>query len=47
MALFVPEAHAGLFEKVERRFRLLLCKNIVTGITETQFDMWLTTCVFP
>lgn len=41
MAFIVPEAHAGLFEEVERRFRLLLSKNIVTGISETQFDMWL------
>ena len=41
MAFLVPEAHAGLFEEVERRFRLLLSKNIVTGISETQFDMWL------
>lgn len=41
MAFFVPEAHAELFEEVERRFRLLLAKNIVTGITETQFDKWL------
>ena len=37
----VPEAHVGLFGEVERRFRLLLSKNIVTGIRETQFDMWL------
>lgn len=41
MTFHVPEAHIGLFEEVERRFRLLLSKNIVTGITETQFDMWL------
>lgn len=41
MAFFVPEAHAGLFEEVERRFRLLLSKNIVTGIKEAQFDKWL------
>lgn len=41
MAFHVPEKLAGLFEEVERRFRLLLAKNIVTGITETQFDKWL------
>lgn len=41
MAFHVPEKQAGLFEEVERRFRLLLSKNIVTGISETQFDKWL------
>lgn len=41
MAFHVPVAHAGLYEEVERRFRLLLAKNIVTGIKETQFDKWL------
>lgn len=41
MAFHVPEKQAGLFEEVERRFRLLLAKNIVTGISETQFDKWL------
>ena len=41
MTFYVPEAHVGLFEEVDRRFRLLLCKNIVTGVTETQFDKWL------
>lgn len=41
MTFHLPEANVGLFEEVERRFRLLLSKNIVTGISETQFDMWL------
>lgn len=41
MAFYVPEKQVGLFEEVERRFRLLLTKNIVTGISEMQFDKWL------
>ena len=41
MTFHVTETYAGLFEEVERRFRLLLNKNVVTGITETQFDLWL------
>jgi len=41
MTFHVPEKHIGLFEEVERRFRLLLAKNIVTGISEMQFDKWL------
>jgi hypothetical protein len=41
MAFHVPEIQGGLFEEVERRFRLLLGKNIVTGVSETQFDKWL------
>lgn len=45
MAFHVAEQHAGLFEGVERRFRLLLSKNVVTGITEMQFDKWLSNLV--
>lgn len=41
MAFHVPEKHVGQFEDVERRFRLLLAKNIVTGVSEIQFDKWL------
>jgi len=41
MGFHVPAQHAGLYDDVERRFRLLLAKNIVTGISETRFDMWL------
>lgn len=42
MAFTIPAQHAGLFEEVERRFRLLLAKQIVTGVSELQFDKWLT-----
>jgi len=42
MAFHVPAADEGLFEEVESRFRLLLAKHIVTGITEFQFNKWLT-----
>ncbi len=42
MTFFVPTLHAGLFEEVERHFRLLLAKQIVTGVSELQFDKWLT-----
>lgn len=42
MAFHVPTADEGLFDEVERRFRLLLAKHIVTGITEFQFNKWLT-----
>ncbi|KQV96641.1 hypothetical protein [Pelomonas sp. Root1237] len=45
MTFHVAEKHAGLFEQVERRFRLLLSRNVVTGITETQFDKWLSNLV--
>lgn len=41
MAFYVPENQAGLFDDVEIRFRLLIAKNIVTGISEMQFDKWL------
>lgn len=41
MAFHVPPEHAGLFEEIDRRFRLLLFKNIVTGVSELQFDKWL------
>lgn len=42
MAFRVPTANEGLFDEVEHRFRLLLAKHIVTGITEFQFNKWLT-----
>lgn len=42
MTFHVPDRHAGLFDEVERRFRHLLSKAIVTGVTEMQFDKWLT-----
>jgi len=42
MAFQVPAAHEGLVEEVEGRFRLLLAKHIVTGVTEFQFNKWLT-----
>ena len=45
MVFRVAEEHAGLFEEVERRFRLLLAKNVVTGISEMQFDKWLSNLV--
>jgi hypothetical protein len=45
MTFHVAEKDAGLFQKVERGFRLLLSRNVVTGITETQFDKWLTNLV--
>lgn len=45
MTFHVAEKYAGLFEEVERRFRMLLSKNVVTGITETQFDKWLSNLV--
>ena len=37
----VPAKHMGLYSEVERGFRLLLAKNVVTGITEMQLDKWL------
>lgn len=42
MSFTVPPKHAGLFDEVETRFRLLLSKQVVTGISELQFDKWLT-----
>lgn len=45
MAFHVPEKHIGLFDDVEQRFRLLLAKNIVTGISEIQFDKWLSNLI--
>lgn len=41
MAFHVPEEHAGVADEVERRFGLLLCKNIITGVSETKFNKWL------
>jgi len=41
MAFHVPVAHEGLFGWVERQFRLLLAKHVVTGISELQFDKWV------
>ena len=41
MSLIIPDTHHRLFEDVERRFRQLLRKNVVTGIDETRFDNWL------
>jgi len=45
MAFHVPEKHLSLFEDVEQRFRLLLAKNIITGISEIQFDKWLSNLI--
>lgn len=45
MTFYVPEKHVCLFEDVEQRFRLLLAKNIVTGISEMQFDKWLSNLI--
>lgn len=45
MAFNVPEKYVGLFGDVEQRFRLLLSKNIVTGISEMQFDKWLSNLI--
>lgn len=42
MGLVIPEQCITHFDDVERRFRLLLAKGIVTGITEMQFNKWLT-----
>lgn len=41
MAFHVPVAHEELFDRVERQFRLLLSKHVVTGITEIDFNKWL------
>jgi hypothetical protein len=41
VTFFVPAVHVDLYSKVESRFRLLLTKNVVTGITEIQFNKWL------
>lgn len=41
MGLVIPEQCITLFDDVERRFRLLLAKGVVTGITEMQFNKWL------
>lgn len=45
MTFYVPAMHVDLYSEVESRFRLLLTKNVVTGITEMQFDKWLSNFV--
>ncbi len=42
MAFRIPEQYVTLYDDVERRFRLLLSKGIVSGVSEMQFDKWLT-----
>ena len=41
MTFHVPSKFAGLSDDVARRFRLLLAKRVVTGVTEIQFNKWL------
>lgn len=41
MAFFIPDSFHGLFEEVNQRFRLLMRKQVVTGIDETRLEGWL------
>lgn len=41
MSFHVPEKYSSLFVEVQRRFRMLLKKRIVTGIDEDTLDCWL------
>lgn len=41
MAFFVPEKYADFFDEVNERFRLLIGKGVVSGVTELTFNKWL------
>lgn len=41
MAFFVPNQFYNLYDEVEQRFRLLIRKQVITGIDEIKFDAWL------
>lgn len=45
MSFFVPEQHAGLYDEVTQRFRLLIRKQVISTIDEIDFDNWLSNFV--
>ena len=45
MSFFVPEQHAGLFDEVTHRFRLLIRKQVISTIDEIDLDNWLSNFV--
>lgn len=41
MAFHVPPAHEGLYDQVVSRFRMLLRRHVITGITDIRLNLWL------
>ena len=47
MAFHVPPAHEGLYDQVVSRFRMLLRRRVITGITDIRLNLWLKNFVSP
>lgn len=41
MAFHVPPAHEELYDQVVSRFRMLLRRRVITGITDIRLNLWL------
>ncbi|MCK9685717.1 hypothetical protein [Scleromatobacter humisilvae] len=41
MAFHVPPTHEGLYDQVVSRFRMLLRRGVITGISDVRLNLWL------
>lgn len=47
MAFFVPPHHDGLYDQVVSRFRMLLRRHVITGLSDIQLNLWLGNFISP